>query len=641
MKNKKRLSKEQGSVLIVSLFCLLLVVSLSVFYIDRSTIAYRQSRQNMEDAQVTAICEAGTQSELWSIWDPFRTTQKFVDMDTNLTGATEASPKSVTTQAVDDVGYFKSEVTEFVKDNNKPYERILTIRSTGWIDRDKNGLQGSHEPSKTTLTRYSITLNRSGVFDYVYFANNHGFATNFSPNSLIMNGDVRSNGDYTFTNGSGTFNGSITATFNDKLTPAAPGKVNQIPGKWSLSTYEGKRNSETWGPRMRPGYSASLAGAVGTSDFNRNRDLVFDPTFQLIDGRQFGSYMHDADGIRTWSDTSSTTLVDPIPSKELVMPNLIDIGSSSDAANINGSRFARSKAWVNNKATYLDGTANPNFSGASGAQSNTVSGSPNANYKGAYLDVWNSSTNKYQRLTTDGVVNSSILITGSSTYPIRIHGPVTIDGDVAIAGTIQGQGTIYAKRNIHIINDLKYKNPPDFRGSNMVDIDKATEKKDLVGLAANASIFIGNPTEYSDFAIDLMTPPKTKSRIDEQGNLIPAFNAFEIDSYGRQRYRSLLEYSNSSGWNNAKGDVNQIDAVMFANRYLGGEVGNSGGGCITNGSQISKERGISFRSTPAVMNYDNRLREREVPETPLIDIDLPRSPRFKKLMYQDLGFNAK
>ena len=58
--------------------------------------------------------------------------------------------------------------------------------------------------------------------------------------------------------------------------------------------------------------------------------------------------------------------------------------------------------------------------------------------------MWNSTTNQYDTLSTNGVVTGSAEVIGSSAHPVIIHGPVTVTTDVVIKGTISGQGTLYA-----------------------------------------------------------------------------------------------------------------------------------------------------------------------------------------------------
>ncbi|MES1228034.1 MAG: hypothetical protein ABUL72_05140, partial [Armatimonadota bacterium] len=363
------------------------------------------------------------------LWRPFKTKQAFTDLDATCNGASVSSPKAALSGTLSGIGMYSAGVTAYFPPNGDSYSRTIRIRTVAWIDRNGNSLPDSTEPQRTVDVTYSYALKRSGVFDYTYFVNNFGWMTGFGQNDLIINGDMRSNGDFTFTNGSGTVNGSIIASYNNKLTPIASGLVNLSPYKWSVSNYNSQRASDASGTRWRPAYSSSLIGNPGDSTFANLRDLVYNDSASMVDNRPFGSVLEDAKSTRGWTynnGTLTTTVLDTTSSQELPLPDLNSFGSVSDVANASGGRFAKTKAWTDTKATFLDGTSNPNYNGNSGAASELISGAPNVNYTGAYLDVWNSSTNAYQRVTSQGVVSSSILLSGTSAHPIRIHGPVAV-----------------------------------------------------------------------------------------------------------------------------------------------------------------------------------------------------------------------
>jgi len=96
---------------------------------------------------------------------------------------------------------------------------------------------------------------------------------------------------------------------------------------------------------------------------------------------------------------------------------------------------------------------------------------------------------------------NSVILIGTSAHPIEINGPVFIDGDVLIRGIVRGRGTIYASRNIHIIGDLIYENPPAWPARYMTDrnlgpdaVAKNNQSKDLLSLIAMKSIVVGDYT---------------------------------------------------------------------------------------------------------------------------------------------------
>ncbi|HTQ08930.1 MAG TPA: hypothetical protein VMI31_02550, partial [Fimbriimonadaceae bacterium] len=191
-------------------------------------------------------------------------------------------------------------------------------------------------------------------------------------------------------------------------------------------------------------------------------------------------------------------------------------------------------------------------------------------------------------------------------------------------------------RNVHIVGSIIYKNPPNFEGTNQTTIDNSNEKADILALAARGSVMMGDPSTFGNpYPLAYMTPPFTHGRYDENGNWIPPFNATAIDSTGFPEYESVM---GNAYLHSIASPVNQIDAVVYTNFLGGGNIGTGGAGVQFNGSIISKDEAMVVWSLPMVMNYDSRIREREISKTPLIDIDLPRSPVMLRSTWQDRGF---
>jgi hypothetical protein len=652
MKRIRKLSKKRGVALLVTFGLMMLITIAATSYIDRATQSIRLARHNSMEVQSTHLCDAGIQAVMLAQWRPFKQNQAFQDMDTNLTGASDLVPKAAASAELPGVGRYAAGVIKFWKPGGDNYARMVTIRSIGWLDRNNNSIADAGEPRKTVDVVAEFRLARSRVFDYTYFINNFGWMEGFNQNSLIINGDVRSNGDFTFISGSGTVNGTVVATANEKLVPGSVGLVSQAPYKHTDATYASNYNDTSipHRTRQRQPYDPAKHGSIGSAEFEKWRDYVFFSEAQVAGNRIFGASIDDVNGSKRWVNTTGTatsTTLDTRPTEEIIMPDLRDFGSVTDSADAGGKRFARSKAYEDVKATYTDGTANPNHKDNPAAQNEFISGQPNPNYKGAFVDVWDQSLNggagAYKRVSSNGVVSGSVLLIGTDAKPIRIHGPVAIDGDVAIAGTVQGQGTLYSKRNVHIIGSVRYKTPPNFQGSNMDSTIAASEKADFLGLAASQSVIMGNTTTFGSYPLNYMKPPFTKPRLDENGNTVPAYNATEVDGWGIQKYRSLLETNPATSAAYAAaaaGGVNQIDAILYTNFVGGGNVGTSGGGMTLNGTIISRDEAIVTWSLPIRMNYDLRIREREVTSQPLIDLDLPRSPTILRSTWQDKGFRV-
>ncbi len=653
MKPKRKSQKQKGVALLVTFGLMMIIAIAATSYIDRATTSIRIARHNTKEVQATHLCDAGIQDVMLDLWKPFKASQAFGSMDAALTGAAEINPKASKNGDMPKVGKYAAGVIKYWQPSGDPYARMVMIRAIGYLDTNGNSVADAGEPRKIVDVIAEFRLARSRVFDYTYFINNYGWMSGFTPSNLIVNGDMRSNGNFDFISGSGMINGSVVASVNDKLTPAAAGLVNAPPRKQTQAQYTTTYNnaSTPHRSRMRQPYDATKHGTIGSAEFEKWRDLVFFSEAQVVNNRIFGAAIEDSKGSRAWtnpSGTSTETMLDPRPTEEIVMPDLRDFGNITDAADEGGKRFARSKAFEDDKAAFADGTPNPNYQGNAGSQDEfNADGSPNPNYKGAFVDVWDSTLNSgaggYKRVSSNGVVTQSQLLVGTDAHPIRIHGPVAVNGDVAITGTIQGQGTLYTTRNIHVIGSVRYKNPPSFLGTNIAAVEQAAEKADFLGLAASQSIIMGDTTTFGGYPLNYMTPPFTKPRLDDDGTTIPAYNANAIDSWGIKKYQSLLEVdpSTKAAYKAlAAGGVNQIDAILYTNFVGGGNVGTSGGGMTLNGTIISRDEAIVTWSLPIRMNYDNRIRERAVTNQPLIDLDLPRSPTILRSTWQDKGFHV-
>jgi len=584
-----RIKNRQGSIAfgVLAVAAIVLELAATTLYVANSGIVRAQREENK--VVTLNLAEAGIQDVNDKIWANFKVTQNFTAIDAAVLPFCGSNQELASGQR------YLAYVSE--RKTLESYTRDLTIISVGWLDRNNNGRLDDGEPRRVIRAVYRYSQSRGGVFDYAYFVNNYGWMNGFGASDLIVNGDMRANGNFDFSGGTPTINGSVYAAANDRLIPPATGTVNISPNQWSNSYYSSNAPSTA-----RQAYDVTKHGVKGSSTYEQWRDLIYDQDAQVVGDRVSGAVVGDKSGTKTYSGT----VLDPQPMSCLPMPDLSDLSRYTSLSN----------NYVDTKQTYGDGTANPYYS------------------QGAYLEVWNPTTSSYQRITTNGVVTGSASLIGTDDHPIKVHGPVTVTQDVVITGTVQGQGTLYTGRNVHIVGSVKYKDPPDFRGSDPQAIDNANEKKTLLGLAARGSIIMGDTSEFGGYPLNYMTPPFTHARYDDNGNLIPAYDAQQIDSYGVKKYQSVLGdayiHSVSSG-------IDQIDAVLYTNFIGGGNIGTGGGGVTFNGSIISKDEAMVLHSLPFKMNYDSRIKERSLDGKPLIDIDLPRSPSVARLTWQEIS----
>lgn len=634
--------------MIVSFALLSMVMAASTAYIDQSTQAIRLARATNYEARGTWLADTAVQELVAKYWKEFKVSQNFAKMDADLTGASDGSPKAALSGSLTDVGAYAAGVVTYIK-GAKDEGRTIVVRAVGYLDQNGNNVADANEPMKTLDVRIAFQLRRSSVFDYAQFVNNYGWVKGFNQNNMIVNGDWRVNGNFELIDGTATINGSVIAANNNKLLPsAAIGLVNKTPYKWTDAAYDDHvSKNKSWATRMRQPYDPAIHGAIGTPEFEKWRDLLYVSEAQMVNGKPFGATIQDSNGVRAWKRTSPWAqykVLDENPSEEIVMPDLSDFGSPGDSANVAGKQFARSKAWRNGKETFLDGTPNPNYKGNGNSSQEFINGKPNPNYSGAFVDVWDENAKEYVRVSNNGVVSGSALLVGTNSKPIRIHGPVTVNGDVAIGGVVQGQGTLYSARNVHILSSIKYKQAPDFRGNNIEAMEAKNAKRDFLGLAARGSVMMGDPEEFTHYELDHMVPPFTKARKDENGVIVPAWDAQKIDSWGTKQYLSLLlndpAYRAAFKAEASKG-VKQIDAIVYTNNMVGGQAGYYGGGLTINGSMVCKDQAVVAYSAPITMNYDSRIKDRGNNSEPLIDIDLPKGPSVKFLSWQDKGFRMK
>ncbi len=279
--------------------------------------------------------------------------------------------------------------------------------------------------------------------------------------------------------------------------------------------------------------------------------------------------------------------------------------------------------------------------------------------------------------------SGNIILEGSSSNPIEIHGPVVIRGDVVITGTIQGTGTIYAGRNIYIARDINYKNAPSSPRPSSDDPEvvdqwvEANKDKDIIGLGARENVIIGDYTKNSDFGYYGNDPWYANYWLFGMGSEdvgadgIPDTNVWITDPEHPQGgywtdpteddgiFQANTEDLDGDGvfdddytWTDvqtqvpitnfdrlppntdefgdiATNQINKIECVIYTNHACAGRLGN---GVHFNGAIISKDEALIYRNT-ITLNYDERIhsRYRRNPNW-LIDLCLPTGSKEVQLV---------
>lgn len=638
---------QAGMALITMLIVLTVLLTLGIALMNVSISTDRQVQRAETRAILFNLSESGVQEMLSALSKDFDSTSKFTKLDAKYKTRNSLSQSALNTllagapdlynnmpsdasgwgtklrysAIVCDYGG-KDGVKASINNLNTAYIRTLRIRAIGWIDLNNSGgsAPDAGEPSTIIEQDICLDLSQAHVFDYTYFVNNYGWMTGFNHNTMWINGDMRANGDFNFTGG--TINGQIIGSANPLIRNnttglwGADGVANVTGDSLALTNADYTLGTSN---QARQAYDSAKHGALGDATFLRWKELLYDQqpdqsASQGIDkvngGVNFGSVIADANGTRGLMNQGLSLTGNSIP-QPLEMPDLSDINYYKNTVSAN---------YTDKKQLYLDGTSNLGYNQPS------------------YLEVWDTTKLSYKRITgsngdPNGVVGSSQLVIGDVLHPIKIHGPVTVLGDIAIRGVVQGQGTIYAGRNVHIIGDIIYADPPSFKGTDPNVIDNANEKKSALGLCATGSVFMGDSTTYDGGVLDYMKPPTTRDRrtsTDAGATIIPAFDATNTETINGKTYKKYQSLLGDDVIHANALPVSRIDGIMYTNNCAGGKVGVAGLGFTVNGSVISKDEAMVVDSLTGAdkmtMNYDARIKESTPGKDPLIDIQLPRTP---------------
>ena len=333
---------------------------------------------------------------------------------------------------------------------------------------------------------------RSKVFDNAYFVNNYGW---FQGDGCTANGDVRANGDM-YLDASCKVNGSVYAARNDEL--GVDGNVTGYGKMDSRATY--------------------LSSTYGVS--NAARPLKTDPKSGVDNG---GGY----DAPASVSTSEYRRRIHANEALSVEMPYIGDI--SSDASDYR-QWAAELHAADPDKATLKQGgqtLVSVYYDGVGPSGLETVK------------DTYGNDV-----MAPD---YGAMVLTGTRERPIVLNGPVIIPSDVIISGYVTGQGTIYSGRNIHIVGNIQYLNPPTWSGKS--SSGSANAQKDMLGLMAKGNIVMGDYTQstwMSGIRTYLTQEPYVQRYACDTSDASIGYPATFGGSYAAQEYVAASDYANCS-----------------------------------------------------------------------------------------------
>lgn len=236
--------------------------------------------------------------------------------------------------------------------------------------------------------------------------------------------------------------------------------------------------------------------------------------------------------------------------------------------------------------------------------------------------VWGDATNENAGI---GFKDEGCLILTNGT---TIQGVFVARGDVYIKGTVSGKGTIYAGRNIYVIGDLSYSNPPTWTkpDSNPSNTAAINAQKDFIALCAKGNVILGD--DFKSFLKDLAKNPITQSQaadasdlslgyVTSSSNGVSYFNgdytgtdgqnhdAVRTDGSQRAFYDPMLSDAAFQALG-VSASISKVDGVIYANHMLAGTTAN---GMQVNGSMVCRDE-VLKREGNLYFNWDIRLGSR-------------------------------
>ncbi len=410
--------------------------------------------------------------------------------------------------------------------------KYAIVRFTSWA-RSKDDMRDFYVVRKIQrVVRFS--LQTASIFDFAYFSTNNG---TIDGEKVSIYGPVGANGNLTLTN-KPLIDGKIFAAA-DPTT----GALGVVEGDASFDTAANYQKSLTGNALLRPSNPVAPPedknknGYLDPGEDSNNNGILDNFKYSLgYDGTQPVSTLQQAALMPTLGDLS----VFKDYASSFVRPNRPDLGEPGGTSGGIVKQLTQPGLDPTNPANYtvlINQTYGDN--GESGMYANPSGKSV----------TYTNEQNKIDPNPANGWKNGNLALVGTAEQPLVIMGPVVVDNDLVIKGTIAGQGAFYVGRNLHVVGDLTFKDPPQWKSNDVYfDATAAQNKtKDAVGFGVRGNIILGNYTDMDTNSDEwgtvkkMMTPPQT------QPNLIT--NLLDL----------LLGYGNGSPGTTFNGDYTQID----------------------------------------------------------------------------------
>ncbi|MFH1999722.1 MAG: hypothetical protein ABIK28_08580 [Planctomycetota bacterium] len=580
-------SSESGTILVVALICSISLFGLVLASTTLSSLEMKLSRRSLDDVKAGYLAESGVEQSIHYLRDAARKTNFFdplYGLNNLFTGgAINPFVGQAVTEGSAKAGEFSVTMTSASDANGI----TVTIVSTGYVPAAPVNLPAGNmlKSWHSISAKVRFELGTSPVFDYGYFINNWGW---FYGNSIICNGNVRSNGQFDaahyqpWVNCQPLYEGvtwdGVTATLNgyqdDNNDGLSDGNDGGVFSSWDIVNAENLRG--------QGGNAANQHDFVDPVEMPNLTDMTQYESKAITEGGQVSI---------NGSVVSNAVYGDEAGEKQ----NLYLIGTDTDPVEITGKIIVRGDVIISGKVTgqgaifaggniyvpdsvqYLNGPATTRPAGNTQAQTETwLNNSMDKDFLGLFARenvVIGDHTNSSWRSNVSGWMNHSMNKSEEDAGEDGI--PNTTEGKDGIAGTadddlLEDDGVFSTELYTQSDSDLGLIPP----GKNVGDPIPGTGE-DIDGDGA-----YDNTISLSD--IDLSTA------LDDTnwGGNIPV---------GTTSYSSIASMY-----------ANTLDATFYTNHsfcyvVLGAQVAN------VNGAIVSRNEDIIYGTPSININYDCRL----------------------------------
>ncbi len=467
---------------------------------------------------------------------------------------------------------------------------------------------------------FSFVPEQSPVFDNAYFVNNFGWMTG---SSLVVNGRMRANGNISLS--ASTVNGFIYAARNEEVGADGRVSLSSSPQIKSAAAYRSGYGNRTCPDVGDYPISDAYDAPKASGTLAKPTRYEYDESGWLVKNRIGGTRAADSE------EAIINEYAAAVP-----MPFVSDLKDYVDYAQM----LKAGANGVSARLTY----PGYSYTDAAGTVHRQAGGVVEVRHSGAGPSGDASLADR-----------GALVLVGTQTDPIVIDGPVVVDSDVVIKGYVKGQGTIYSGRNIHIIGDIKYVNPPSWGHPDADDAAVAERNagKDMLGLVAKGNIVFGDARtenqkwhekvdEYINGASSASVVKRYACDPSDADIGYPAvfqgdYTAVETvngKTFGKVRSRTVTNADGSKQVEFYTADdrryyetvcddslirslrdspqkdmveITQIDAVLYNNHGIFGEIGRPSANFNLNGALVCRDEALHFTGNSCRFNWDFRL----------------------------------